>query len=249
MIPSSRGRSLTFLLVSSLAFFGPDLLVPDAVGETTTYLLLSNCYQVVLVILWFWFSPMICQSLVVKELEPGTLRDQIEAALADLHTHVESSTLPDIPVTISENSTAFIFTAGLLPSQCHIFLSSGLAQQLGPEGLRFVLTRALVHGIRSQRLASLLPALAVTMSFNDIPSTLVEWLTLGGALIVCFIAYWVFELYADRQSAIVLGANTLDGLHQMLAGSHGSWLSLKPPARWRIQVVTNAIAKTDRVQR
>ena len=49
MIPSSPRRTWIFLLASSLAFYAPSLLAPSAWDQNSTYLLLSNIYQVALI--------------------------------------------------------------------------------------------------------------------------------------------------------------------------------------------------------
>ena len=85
MIPSSPRRTWIFLLASSLAFYGPNLLAPAAWDKNATYLLLLNLYQSALVVAGFWYGPSICRALVVKEVIGGPLRQALDRTLADLH--------------------------------------------------------------------------------------------------------------------------------------------------------------------
>ncbi|MDD5179855.1 MAG: hypothetical protein PHT15_01175, partial [Gallionellaceae bacterium] len=84
MIPSSPRRTWTFLLISSLAFLGPYLLAPAAWDKNATYLLLSSLYQGTLVVAGFWYGPVICRALVVKEVVAGPLRQAVDWTLAEL---------------------------------------------------------------------------------------------------------------------------------------------------------------------
>lgn len=239
MIPSSPRRTWIFLLVSSLAFFGPDFLAPAAWHEKATYLLLSSLYQGVLVVAGFWHGPLICRALVVKEIIAGPLRQAVDWSLAELHKSKGHVHLAEIPVTLAEYSAPFIVTAGLLPRQSQVFLSSALAERIGVNGLRFLLARALVHGGLSQRLAALLPVLILTVMLPDTPSDGMTWLSLAGFLVVWLVMHWFFELRADRQAAQSMGYGAAVGLREVLAANATAigWLSLQPPIRWRLHMV------------
>ncbi|NDU91546.1 MAG: hypothetical protein G3I10_02875, partial [Ferrovum sp.] len=179
MIPSSPQRTWKFLLLSCLAFWGPDLVVPAAWSKNETYLLLSTLYQEALVVAGFWFGPAICQALVMREMSEGPLRQAVDWTLTELHKpRGRTARLAEIPVTLADHPGPFIVTAGLLPGQSRIFLSSGLTARLGIHGLRFLLARALVHAHLSQRLAALLPLLMLTLVLSDIPEGLMAWLGL-----------------------------------------------------------------------
>jgi hypothetical protein len=80
MIPSSARRTLIFLLLSVLVFWGPDWLVPTAWEHDATYPLVSNLYQGLLVIAGFWFGP------VVDEVSAGPLHQAIDQVLDELNT-------------------------------------------------------------------------------------------------------------------------------------------------------------------
>ena len=239
MIPSSPRRTWIFLLASSLAFFGPDFLAPAAWGKQATYLLLSSLYQGALVVAGFWYGPVICRALVVKEVATGPLRQAVDRTLAELRNGKGHVQLAGIPVTLAEFSAPFIVTAGLLPGQSQVFLSSTLAQRLGINGLRFLLARALVHGCLSQRLAALLPVLVMTVMLPDTPSDAMVWLGLAGFLVGWLGMHWFFELRADRQAALAMGPGAAVGLRDVLAANVMPlrWLSMQPPIRWRLHMV------------
>lgn len=239
MIPSSPWRTWIFLLVSSLAFYGPTFLAPAAWDKNATYLLLSSLYQGALVVAGFWYGPAICQALVVKLVVVGALRQAVDGTLAELRKSKGHVQLAEIPVFLAEYSAPFIVTAGLLPRQSQVFLSSALAERLGKNGLRFLLARALVHGSWSQRLAALLPVLMLTVMLPDTPSDALAWLGLAGFLVGWLAMHWFFELRADRQAAQALGAGAAEGLQEVLAANATpvSWLSVHPPIRWRLHMV------------
>ena len=205
MIPSSPKRTWIFLLVSSLAFYGPSFLAPAAWDKNTTYLLLSSLYQGALVVAGFWYGPAICRALAVKMVVDGPLRQAVDGTLAELRKSKGQVQLAELPVTLVEYSAPFIVTAGLLPGQSQVFLSSDLVEHLGTNGLRFLLARALVHGSWSQRLAALLPVLVLTVMLPDTPSDAPTWLGLAGFLVGWLAVHWFFELRADRQAAQALG--------------------------------------------
>lgn len=240
MIPSSPRRTWQFLLFSCLAFWGPDLLVPDAWSKNETYVLLSTLYQEALVVAGFWYGPVICRALVVREVTEGPLRQTVEWTLSELHkSHGAAVRLAEIPVTLADHPGSFIFTAGLLPRQSCIFLSSGLTVRLGIHGLRFLLARALVHGCLSQRLAALLPVLILTLVLSDTPQGLMAWLGLFGFLTGWLALHWLFELRADREAARAMGQGAAAGLREVLAATAapGAWLFVHPPLRWRLHMV------------
>ena len=239
MIPSSPRRTWVFLLLSSLAFFGPGLLAPVAWEKQATYLLLSNLYQGMLVVAGFWYGPAICKALVVRALVTGSLRQGVDRSLAELHERKVPVRLAEIPITLVEHATPFIVTAGLLPGQSQVFLSSGLVEHLGINGLRFLLARALVHSSLSQRLAALLPVLVFAVMFTDIPSDVMAWFRLAGFLGGWLVVHWFFELRVDRQAAQAMGPGATEGLREMLAANdtHIPWLSVHPPTRWRLRMV------------
>jgi len=241
MIPSSPRRTWKFLLFSCLAFWGPDLLVPDAWSRNGTYLLLSTLYQEALVVAGFWYGPVICRALVVREVTEGPLRQVVEWTLSELHKPRGAiARLAEIPVTLVGHAGLFIVTAGLLPGQSRIFISSGLTARLGIHGLRFLLARALVHGRLSQRLAALLPVLILTLVLSDTPQSLMAWLGLFGFLAGWLALHWLFELRADREAARAMGHGAAAGLREVLAATAapGTWLSVHPPLRWRLQMVS-----------
>jgi hypothetical protein len=239
MIPSSPLRTWIFLLVSSLAFYGPGFLVPAAWDKNATYLLLSSLYQGALVVAGFWYGPAICRALAVKMVVAGPLRQAVDETLAELRMSKGRVQLAEIPVILAEYSTPFIVTAGLLPGQSQVFLSSVLAERLRINGLRFLLARALVHGGLSQRLAALLPILVLTVMLPDTPSDAMAWLGLAGFLVGWLAMHWFFELRADRQAAQAMGPGAAVGLREVLVANATpiGWLSVHPPIRWRLHMV------------
>ena len=241
MIPSSPRRTWIFLLASSLAFYGPSLLAPTAWDQNSTYLLLSNIYQVALVVAGFWYGPAICRALVVKEVHAGVLRQAVSRTLTELHKGKGHVRLAEIPVVVVEHSAPFIVTAGLLPGHSEVFLSSALAERLGENGLRFLLARALVHGSLPQRMAALVPLLVLTVMLPDTPSDGKTWLALAGFLVAWLAAHWFFELRVDRQAAQAMGSGAQEGLREVLVASTASigWLSAQPPVRWRLQMAAS----------
>ena len=239
MIPSSPRRTWIFLLVSSLAFYGPGFLAPAAWDKNATYLLLSNLYQGALVVAGFWYGPAICRALAVTMVVDGPLRQAVDGTLAELRISTGRVQLAGIPVVLVEYSAPFIVTAGLLPGQSQVFLSSALVESLGTNGLRFLLARALVHGSWSQRLAALVPVLVLTVMLPDTPWDAPIWLGLAGFLVGWLAVHWFFELRADRQAAQALGPGAAEGLREVLEASATpiGWLSLQPPIRWRLHMV------------
>ncbi|MHB1215156.1 MAG: hypothetical protein ACYCY9_09235 [Thiobacillus sp.] len=241
MIPSSAKRTLIFLLLSVLVFWGPDWLVPTAWQHDATYPLVSNLYQGLLVIAGFWFGPALCNAMVVDEVRAGPLRQAIDRVLdelntAGLNTQATAHSLAVLPVTLVDHPQPFIVTAGLLPGQCQVFLSTGQAVRLGPAGLRFLLTRAMVHGEVSQRMASMIPVLLLTVAF---PDTL-DWvtsLTLAGCCLGWLALHWTVELRVDAKAARVIGPHAIEGLRELIAATAAaaSTLSLHAPTGWRLK--------------
>lgn len=248
MIPSSPQRTWKFLLLSGLAFWGPDLMVPAAWSHNETYLLLSNLYQEALVVAGFWYGPAICQALVVREMVEGPLRQAVDWTLAELHQPREAAPrLAEVPVTLADHPGPFIVTAGLLPGQSRIFLSSGLTARLGVHGLHFLLARALAHAHPSQRLAALLPLLMLTLVLSDVPESIMAWLGLFGFLAGWLLLHWIFELLADRKAARAMGAGATAGLLEVLAATAvpGHRLSVRPPLRWRLRAVASISSSSE----
>ena len=242
MIPSSPWRTWIFLLVSSLAFFGPGFLAPAAWDKNATYLLLSSLYQGLLVVAGFWYGPAICRALAVQMVVSGPLRQAVDEALAALRESKGQVQAATTPVSLVAHSSPFIVTAGLLPGQSQVFLSSALVERLGTNGLRFLLARALVHGSWPQRLAALLPVLVFTVALPDTPSDALAWLDLAEFLVGWLAVHWIFELRADRQAAQALGPGAAEGLREVLVATATpiAWLSLHPPIRWRLYMVASA---------
>jgi hypothetical protein len=238
MIPSTPKRTWIFLLVSSLAFWGPDYVVPSAWEHNATYLLISNLYQGALVLAWFWFGPAICKAMVVREVVLDPLRQAVDTALQNLE--YDKARLARRPVIVAEYPEPFVLTAGLLPRQCEVYLSSGMVSQNGPDGLRFLLARALVHGTLTQRLVALLPVMALTVLFPGMPSDLTGWLVVSGFLAGWLAVHWLFELQVDRKAALAMGPDAARGLLEMLAaqGRPIVGFSLHPPLRWRLRQVS-----------
>ena len=239
MIPSSPRRTWIFLLASLLAFYGPGFLAPAAWDKNATYLLLSNLYQGALVVAGFWYGPAICRVLIVKLVVDGPLHQAVNCTLVELRNSEWPVHLTEIPVSLVEHSASFIVTAGLLPGQSQVFLSSALVERLGKNGLRFLLARALVHGSLSQRLAALLPVLVLTVMLSSTPSYALAWLGLAGFLAGWLVMHWFFELRADRKAAQALGLGAAEGLREVLAATAPpvGWLSVQPPIRWRLHMV------------
>lgn len=242
MIPSSPRRTWAFLLLSSLAYFVPGLLVPAAWAKTTTYLLLSDIYQSALVVAGFWYGPAICRALVLKEVVAGPLREAVDRTMAELGGNAAPARPAELPVTLAEHPAPFVVTAGLLPRHSQVFLSSALAERLGERGLHFLLARALAHGGLSQRLAAVLPVVALTVMLPDAPTGTVAWLGVAGFLAAWLAVHWFFELRADFQAAKAVGPDAVWGLQEVLAAgaSPAGWLSAQPPLRWRLLMVGGA---------
>ena len=239
MIPSTQRRTWTFLVISSLAFFVPDMLVPAAWSKLPAYIAFSSLYQGLLVLVGFWFGPRICQAMVVVELTNGPLRQAVDDALEALRRPAAAGLVTTMPVTLARHPAAFVITAGLLPSRSEVFLSTAMVARLGPAGLRFLLARALAHGGRSQRLAAILPVLILTGMLTDTPTSTKDWLGLAGLLLGWLALHWYFELRADRQAARLLEADALEGLRAVLSAqaSPARTMFLQPPARWRLRLL------------
>lgn len=235
MIPSSPRRTWIFLIVSTLVFFGPDLVVPETMAHDPTYLSLYGLYQGVLIVAFFGFGPALCRAMVIAELTAGPLRAALDQAKAGLRG------VPDLPVTLVEHQAPFIVTAGLLPAQSAVFLSSETVAGLGPLGLRFLLARALAHGGPGQRLAAVLPILLLTLLWPDDYSALSTWLFLAAFSAAWLAVHWTFELRADRAAARAMGDGAELGLAEMLASGGGALagLSMQPPLRWRLRAVAS----------
>lgn len=235
MIPSSPRRTWLFLIASSLAYFGPDLLVPAAWAHTHAYLVGSALYQGMLVVLGFGFGPALCRAMAVSPIGTSALNAAIEGGRADL----KAAGLAVPPVLLFDHAMPFVLTAGLLPGQCEVFVSTGLASQLTPSGLQFLLARAAVHATLRHRLTALLPLLIFTVFLPDDLKSPVTWIETGGFLLLWLMVHWAFELDADRCAARAVGAGADDALREGLAITHPypTWLSTHPPLRWRLRAV------------
>lgn len=236
MIPSSARRTLIFLLLSVLVFMWLDWVVPTAWAHDATYPLVSNLYQGLLVFAGFWFGPGLCKAMVVDEVSAGPLHQSIDQILDELNTQATAYSLAVLPVTLVDHPQPFIVTAGLLPSQSQVFLSTAQAVRLGPVGLRFLLVRAMVQGDVSQRMASLIPVLLLTAGF---PNTL-DWLTslyLAGYCLGWLSLHWYIELRVDAKAARIMGPKAIEGLREVIAATAtvANKLSLHAPTRWRLK--------------
>jgi Zn-dependent protease with chaperone function len=234
MIPSTPRRTWLFLIASTLAYFGPDLLVPSAWAHTSPYLVGSALYQGMLVVLGFGFGPAVCRAMAIRPADASALHDAIERARAGLRT----TGLDVLPVRLFEHAMPFVLTVGLLPRQCEIFVSTGLASRLTPSGLQFLLARAAVHASLRHRLAALLPLLVFTMLLPD-PVSPATWLATGAFLLPWLMLRWAFELDADRCAARAVGTGAAEALQEGLAimHPHSAWISPHPPLRWRLRAV------------
>ena len=235
MIPSTPRRTWLFLIASTLAYFGPDLLVPSAWAHTPLYLIGSALYQGMLVVLGFWFSPALCRAMAVKPPDASPIHDAIDRAQAGLR----AAGLNRPPVRLFEHGLPFVLTAGLLPRQCEVFVSTGLASRLTPSALQFLLARAAVHATLRHRLAALLPLLVFTMFLPDDPASPVTWLATAGFLIPWLMVHWAFELDADRRATRSVEAGAADALREChaITQPHPAWLSTHPPLRWRLRAI------------
>jgi Zn-dependent protease with chaperone function len=235
MIPSSPRRTLLFILLSSLAYFGPDLLVPTVWAHGSTYVVLSAFYQSALVVAGFWLGPAICRTLVVREIGQGSLLATTEKERSDLID--KRLTVP--PVVLFDHPAPFVLTAGLLPERCEVFLSVGLANRLSPAGVKFLLARAAVHASVRHRLGALLPVLFFTVLLPDDPKSVSTWLAACGFLIIWLMVHWAFELDVDRCAARVMGGGAADALRDVLAVTNprADWLTTQPPLAWRLRAV------------
>jgi len=235
MIPSSPRRTLLFLFASSLAYFGPDMVVPAAWAHRGSYLLVSAIYQGALLVAGFWFGPGICRALVLREVVTGPLPLAIRQAQAALH----GGGLSVPPIVLFEHPALFVITAGLRPNRCAVFLSAGLAARLGPPTLQYLLARAAVHATWPQRLGALVPALIFTVLLPDDLKVFTTWLELGGFLILWLLVHWGLELDVDRRAAGGMATGATEALRELLAVTHSraGWVTLQPPLAWRLRAV------------
>lgn len=235
MIPSSNRRTWVFILLSSLAFWGPGLVAPSSLQHQPNYLLLSSAYQSLLVIAGFWFGPAICRAMVVGEVTAGPGYEAIRRIADDL-----GRTTRRLPITLFEHQHPFVLTAGMLPAQCEIFITTELVRHLGPSGLRFQIARAMVHGTVLQRTVALVPVLLLTVLFPDS----FDWASTANLaifLVAWLVVHWLSELLVDRQAARMLGADALTGLGELLTatGDLAGKFSLHPPAQWRMRAISS----------
>ena len=242
MIPSSARRTLIFLLISVLVFLWPDWVIPSSWAHDATYLLVSNLYQGLLVIAGFWFGPALCKAMVIDEVSAGPLHQAVDQILDELNTQATAHSLTVLPVTLVDHPQPFIVTAGLLPWQSQVFLSTAQAVRLGPAGLRFLLARAMIHGDVPQRMASIIPLLLLTAGF---PNTL-NWVTslyLAGYCLGWLALHWYVELRVDAKAARVTGPQAIEGLREVMATSAtlAGKLSLPPPKAWRLKACQGSL--------
>jgi len=240
LIPSTPKRTWLFLLCTSLAYFGPDLLVPAAWSNSHIYIILSTCYQDALVVAGFAFGTTICRALVTHEITSGPLRAAVDQAMLDLNCLEIAAS----KIILADHHMPFVLTAGLLPSRCQIFVSSALVRRLSSgTGMRFLIARAMAHTTWYQRLAAILPILIVTTLVPDVPHEASTWLMLGVILFVWLVLHWIFELAADHKAARLIGKHAAaDGMREMhtATASRVSWLTLSPPMSWRVRVANSA---------
>jgi hypothetical protein len=240
LIPSTPKRTWLFLLSSSLAYFGPDLLTPAAWNHSYTYIVLSTCYQDVLIVAGFAFGTAICRALVAHEIASGPLRTAVDKAVLD----IRNSEISVPQIILADHSMPFVFTAGLLPGKCEVFISSALVNRLSPTtGMRFLIARATAHTAWYQRSAAILPILAITTLVPDVPHEGTSWFELGVLLFLWLVSHWVFELAADHKAAGLIGKQSAaDGLREIAAAtaSRVSWLKVSPPMYWRLRVANSA---------
>jgi len=233
MIPSSPRRTWIFLLVSCALFFGPDLVIPESWAHNLLYERMSAAYQGILVVIGFWFGPSICRALVIRTLSIGPLRASIDQALVELKGL--GMALP--PVTLAEHAIPFVFTVGLLPRRCEVFLSSGLAQQLSENGVRFLLAHAATHATWPQRMVDMLPILAFTILTPNDMHLSSTWPILGASLAAWLGMHWLFELDADRRAGKALGGEAAGALREVNAANRSPLERLvpHPPFSWRLR--------------
>jgi hypothetical protein len=243
MIPSTPRRTWMFLMVSCALFFGPDLIVPEAWAHTAVYQRLSAIYQGALVLIGFGFGPAICRAMVVRALTAGAERGAIDRALARLPGQLMASSR----VTLFEHPLPFVLTVGLLPKQCEVFLSSGLARRLSDDGLRFLLARAAAHTTWPQRMVDVLPILAFTLMAPDDLSKVSTWFMLGGALAAWLGVHWLFELDVDRQAGKAVGQDAAAALAELIAVTHSPLDRFvpHPPLSWRLRAAGAGRARPD----
>ncbi|MDR3390761.1 MAG: hypothetical protein P4L77_03415 [Sulfuriferula sp.] len=212
---------------------------PASWDKNATYLLYFSLYQALLVVAGFWYGPAICNALIVKTVTAGQLRQTVDSALTELRQRAGRAQVVEVPVILAEYPVSFIVTAGLLPQQSRIFISSAMVERLGINGLRFVLARAMVHGRWPQRMAAMLPVLVLTVMLPDTPADMSDWFGLGGFLLGWLILHWIFELRADYQAAQAIGNEAAQGLRELLAATAKSdgWFAVHPPLRWRWYMV------------
>ena len=235
MIPSSPRRTGIFLLLSTALFFAPDLLVPEAWARTPAYAYAYLAYQGWLVILGFAWGPGICRRLVLESQTAGPLRLAVDACLASLRL---AGHRPP-PLTLFSHRAAFVLTVGLWPRHCETFLSTGLAARLPEPALAFLLARAAAHATWRQRLADVLPLLAITVLIPDGTPDAGTWLAIGVASILWLCLHGAFELEADRQAGRMLGATAIDGLLALVGATRGPLDRFipRPPLSWRLRAV------------
>ncbi|MGO9446710.1 MAG: M48 family metalloprotease [Thiobacillaceae bacterium] len=235
MIPSSPKRTWWSLILSSLAYFGPDLCVPAVWAHTPTYIVLSNLYQGTLVVLGFWFGPAICRALMVHEIRMGPLYACTEREQAGLR----AAGLAEPPIVLFDHAAPFVLTVGLVPKRCAVFISTGLVSRMTPLALKFLLARAAVHAALRHRLAALLPMLVFTVLLPDDLKSVSTWLVGGGFLILWLMMHWFFELDADRCAARAVGGDARAALREWLLATnpHPAWLTPHPPLKWRLRAV------------
>lgn len=238
MIPSSPKRMWTFLVLTLIAFYLPSWLTPTAWQTGATYLLWNTIYQLLLVLLGFWYDPALCRSMVIRRLIDGDLHARVQAVLAELRSLERARHLPALPVLLFEHPASFVLTIGLLPRRSEVFVASGLVQALGTKGLRFLLARAMAHGKFAQRLIAVLPILAFTL-MPGMPANWREGLSWAAFLGAWLALHWLFELLADRAVARAVGADAAEGLREVLLASPPllGRFSLHPPLRWRLSTI------------
>lgn len=240
MIPSSPGRIWLFLGISLALFIVPDILAPTALRRMPEYPLYTSLYFGALLLLGFILAPAICQAMVLLEIKEGPARRLVDAVLAGLETAARK--LPR--VVLAKHAMPFILTAGLYPAQCRVFVSNAYIARLPHVGVRFLLARAVAHASWRQRMATVLPVLALTALLPNTPEKAADWFALVGFLALWLPWHWAFELDADRQAARLLGQEAELGLRACAASGQSptAWVSFHPPLAWRLRAVRGVMA-------
>ena len=208
-------------------------------GEERQLYAVNAVYQGALAVAGFWYGSALCRMLAVNVISSGPFYQAMEETIAALRQHMTPARLAELPVIVLAYPAPFILAVGLLPRQRQAYLTSDLIENLGVYGRRFLLARVWLHGRWPQRLAVLLPVLALTVILADMPSSVRDWLVLIGFLAGWLVLHWLFELHVDRQAAQAIGEGATQGLQEMLAATAPpvAGLTVHPQIRWRLRAV------------